>query len=581
LPEKFGSPLLCPSCGTDVGDTKNLCPSCGTAIARTGDEYVGKKIANKYRIEQLIGEGGMGKVYKATQLTLDKAVVLKVLRQSLLSDERTVARFQREAKAASRLNHPNSIGILDFGQAEDGALYIAMEYVSGKDLHQILSREWPLPEARIVRIASQVLSALQDAHAAGVIHRDLKPENIMVEPRRGGETDFVKVLDFGIAKIQDMGNDEGPALTRAGFVCGTPEYMSPEQARGANLDPRSDLYAVGVILYQLTTGLLPFESDSAVGFATKHLTEEPPAPSKRRPDAKISPAMERLILRALSKNPDDRPQTAESFKAELGSVGKAGRSVPRRGMSSPVLQPIPAKHSHEGMRSPWAQADETVRTVPSSKGGEREDSAIEGPTMIATSINDKLSAQLAQANAAASAQTTRTAVQPPPTDAIPVTAPSMLPFKIITIVLVAITVGLAGYYLYQLYFAGTSDAYQLPTNAPVRVGEHSIQGEVEPLYRRNAPRNPSAAEAAERYADEANSAYARGDLGAAVSDLQDAFDRDPNPLYALKLGAIYRVRGEAGEREARGWWGRYLHDVPDSPAKAQIVAEFPELANAQ
>ena len=225
------------------------------------DDYIGKTVAKKYRVEAMIGEGGMGKVYKATQLVLDKPVVLKVLRQALLSDERTVARFQREAKAASRLNHPNSISILDFGQAEDGAMYIAMEYVSGKDLHHILSREWPLPEGRVIKIVAQVLSALSDAHGAGVIHRDLKPENIMIEQRKN-DADFVKVLDFGIAKITDSSGEDGPALTRAGFVCGTPEYMSPEQARGAQLDHRSDLYAVGVILYQLTTGLLPFDSES-------------------------------------------------------------------------------------------------------------------------------------------------------------------------------------------------------------------------------------------------------------------------------------------------------------------------------
>ena len=178
------------------------------------DDLIGKTVATKYLVEQMIGEGGMGKVYKATQLALDKPVVLKVLRQALLSDERTVKRFQREAKAASRLNHPNSISVLDFGQADDGAMYIAMEYVQGKDLHHILSREWPLPESRVIRLVSQVLSALADAHSAGVIHRDLKPENIMVEQRRG-EADFVKVLDFGIAKIVDGSiDDDGPALTR-------------------------------------------------------------------------------------------------------------------------------------------------------------------------------------------------------------------------------------------------------------------------------------------------------------------------------------------------------------------------------
>ncbi|HET9450446.1 MAG TPA: serine/threonine-protein kinase, partial [Aggregicoccus sp.] len=285
----------------------------------------------------------MGKVYRARQFALDKPVVLKVLRQSLLSDERTVARFQREARAASRLNHPNSINVLDFGQAEDGAFFIAMEYVAGKDLHQVLCSEWPLPEPRVVHLVAQVLSALGDAHLAGVIHRDLKPENIMVEQRRNAP-DFVKVLDFGIAKIQDGGDSEGPALTRAGFVCGTPEYMSPEQARGAPLDARSDLYAVGVILYQLVCGRLPFDSDSAVGFATKHLTELPLPPSQRRPGVRVSAGLEALILRALAKEPDQRPASAEAFREELralvqeGPPAAASASAPLR-----LTEPAPAQ----------------------------------------------------------------------------------------------------------------------------------------------------------------------------------------------------------------------------------------------
>ena len=362
--------------------------SLGLLVAAP-DEHIGKTVANKYRVEQMIGEGGMGKVYKATQISLDKPVVLKVLRTALLSDERTVARFQREAKAASRLNHPNSISVLDFGQAEDGAMYIAMEYVQGKDLHHILSREWPLPEARVIRMISQVLSALADAHSAGVIHRDLKPENIMVEQRRG-EADFVKVLDFGIAKIIDGTNDEGPALTRAGFVCGTPEYMSPEQARGAQLDHRSDLYAVGVILYQLTCGMLPFDSDSAVGFATKHLTEVPPPPSKRRPDARISNGMERLIMKALAKNPDDRPQTAEQFRAELMAIEKERRAAvgttrrPAASSSAPGLAsdtrkvtPIDQQETRVNpppAQSPWGSTENTVRASSPIAGPVPEDS---------------------------------------------------------------------------------------------------------------------------------------------------------------------------------------------------------------
>jgi len=313
--------VSCPSCGTEAALDSKFCRSCGSALSVpvARDPYLGNVISRKYRVEELIGEGGMGRVYRANQLSLDKPVVVKVLHRSLLADAGTVARFEREARAASRLHHPNSITVIDFGRTEDGSQYIAMELVGGKDLYQLLTTQWPLPEARLARIMSQVLSALADAHAAGVIHRDLKPENIMVEERRG-EGELVKVLDFGIAKIQEAAGEEGAPLTRAGFVCGTPEYMSPEQARGAVLDARSDLYTVGVILYQLTTGVLPFTAASPVALATKHLTEKPVPPRERRPDAKISPPMEQLILRALSKNPADRPQTALAFRAQLLAI---------------------------------------------------------------------------------------------------------------------------------------------------------------------------------------------------------------------------------------------------------------------
>ncbi len=309
--------LVCPSCGAQADQVSTYCPGCGAPVAPQPevDRHVGQTVAKKFRIEKLIGEGGMGKVYRARILALDKPVVLKVLRRTLLCDQRTVARFRREAQAASRLSHPNSINVLDFGETESGEHYIAMELVNGKDLHQVLISEWPLSEARVIRIASQVLAALSEAHAAGIIHRDLKPENIMVEQLRH-EPDFVKVLDFGIAKIVDASPEDGP-LTRAGFVCGTPEYMSPEQARGGDLDARSDLYAVGVLLYQLTTGLLPFVADSGAAFAAKHLTEPPIPPSRRRAGVRLSTGLERIILRALSKDPASRPQTADEFKADL------------------------------------------------------------------------------------------------------------------------------------------------------------------------------------------------------------------------------------------------------------------------
>ena len=320
----------------------------------------------------------MGRVYRARQLVLDKRVVLKVLHQELLSDARTVARFQREARAASRLNHPNSINILDFGVAEDGELFIAMEYVDGHDLHYLLSNEWPLSEPRIIRIVSQVLSALADAHAAGVIHRDLKPENVMVEPRRGGESDVVKVLDFGIAKIVDTA-EAGPALTRAGFVCGTPEYMSPEQAKGAPLDARSDLYSVGVLLFQLVTRRLPFEADTAVGFATKHLTEPPPPPSRLRPGG-CSPELEQLILQALSKDPAARPQTAEAFLDGLNALPASESSHAAR--TARVVLPLGATAERPRKTATTA----TARTVVSPGAAPQPKSGVWGAALAGMGV---------------------------------------------------------------------------------------------------------------------------------------------------------------------------------------------------
>ncbi|MBZ4335109.1 serine/threonine-protein kinase [Corallococcus interemptor] len=544
--------MYCPSCGADAEDSSRYCPACGATLLRSaegGDEYVGKTIASKYRVEALIGEGGMGKVYRARQLALDKVVVLKVLRHTLLSDERTVARFQREAKAASRLNHPNSISVLDFGQADDGALFIAMEYVAGQDLHQILSREWPLGEARVVRIALQILSALSDAHGAGVIHRDLKPENIMVEQRRN-EPDFVKVLDFGIAKITDS-QDEGPALTRAGFVCGTPEYMSPEQARGAVLDHRSDLYAVGVILYQLMTGLLPFESDSAVGFATKHLTEEPPPPTRRRPDARISPGMERLILRVLSKDPDDRPANAAAFKAELLAVDKerrrggaaANETSGRRPQASGVLAPIPRKSqaAQNSARNNTAWNDVTVEAT------------VQGLPHSRTPVSEE--ATLAR-------EGTQTSVVAPASGG---GEGIILFFKALTTVLV---LGAVGFFVYYFGIGAGSGSegnqYVAPPNAPRLLTSGSDQ----PDYLRQIPSNARNVDKARKLTQDGDRDVLAGELVRATSSYKEAFNFNPEAELALKLGELYWQRDNTDE--ARGWWVRHLTDMPDSRARAYI-----------
>jgi serine/threonine protein kinase len=313
---------FCPKCGTEVQEGGRFCPSCGTAVkapaAPAGDPYIGRKLDNKFLIDDLLGVGGMGKVYKATQLSLDKTVCVKVLRSMMMSDETLVGRFHQEARAASRLNHPNSITVIDFGQdPDDGSLYLVMEYVPGRDLGKIIREDHPLAEPRVVHIMDQVLSALADAHAANIIHRDLKPENIMVTDLRGTK-DFVKVLDFGIAKLQESTTNE-PGLTQVGMVCGTPEYMSPEQARGEVLDARSDVYAAGVILYQMVVGRIPFTAPTAMGIVTKHLTE-PPVPPSKVDGITVSAALEKVVLKAMSKDRNGRPKTALALQQELNAV---------------------------------------------------------------------------------------------------------------------------------------------------------------------------------------------------------------------------------------------------------------------
>jgi serine/threonine-protein kinase len=344
----------CPRCLRPLPPTATvLCVYCGASLTpsqpktrplptKGKDPLVGKTVAGRFQVEDFIGQGGMGKVYKARHLALDRPVVLKMLKPALLEDPTIVGRFEREAKAASRLNHPNVIQVLDFGREQrDGSLYIVMEFVQGKDLRVILRDEWPLAEDRLCNIMAQVCAALSEAHAHNIIHRDLKPENVMVEERRD-QPDYVKVLDFGIAKLLDA---EGPHLTSVDVVCGTPQYMAPEQATGTHLDARCDLYAVGVILYQMTTGQLPFDGANSMEVLTKQVHDRPVPPRQKTPDAPISEAMEALILRALEKDAGKRPQTAEQFRDELLAVpAKAREKRASLQAAEPLLRvPTPAQ----------------------------------------------------------------------------------------------------------------------------------------------------------------------------------------------------------------------------------------------
>lgn len=267
-------------------------------------------LAGRYRLVRLLGKGGMGAVYQAEHVHMRKAVALKLLHREMTVLPEVVARFEREAVAAARIEHPNVAAATDFGRLEDGTFYLVLEYVEGRSLSDALDAEGPFEPPRAVHIARQVAEALAAAHAAGIVHRDLKPDNIMLV-ERDGDREFAKVLDFGIAKLGDATEGQ-QKLTQAGAVFGTPEYMSPEQAKGDVVDARSDLYALGMILYEMLAGKTAFAADELIVVLTKHLTAEPPP----LPGTVPAP-LRKLVERLLRKDPADRVQTAAELAALL------------------------------------------------------------------------------------------------------------------------------------------------------------------------------------------------------------------------------------------------------------------------
>jgi serine/threonine-protein kinase len=312
--------VRCPACSTPCAEAYRFCVDCGADLRRSreddsADPILGSTLPGGYRVTHLVGIGGMGHVYCAEQVALGRTVAVKVVHPHLAGDELATARFLNEARAASRLSHPNSVAIFDFGRTANGCPYIVMEYLRGRDLAQIALAEGPLPFRRIVHVLQQTLAALDEAHALGILHRDVKPDNIVLEPLRSSG-DFVKVVDFGLAKV--LADDPGSlsALSQPGLVCGTPEYMSPEQGRGDLLDARSDLYSVGVVLCELLTGQLPFTGVTQSETILLHLNEPPPDP--RRISFRPIPApFAELTLRALAKPREDRPQNAREFAEAL------------------------------------------------------------------------------------------------------------------------------------------------------------------------------------------------------------------------------------------------------------------------
>jgi tRNA A-37 threonylcarbamoyl transferase component Bud32 len=279
------------------------------------DGYVGTTIADRYRVISKLGEGGMGVVYLAEHVFIEKRVALKVLSEDFARKADLVARFMQEAKAASRIGHENIVDITDFGETASGSVFFAMEFLDGMDLAGHIKTGGAMPFERAKTIMNQICRALGAAHSKGIIHRDMKPENVYLVTREG-KPDFVKVLDFGIAKMSAL-DEGGSRLTRTGMIFGTPEYMSPEQARGDKPDHRVDIYAAGCILYEMLTGDVPFHAETFMGVLTKHMFENPEPPSVRNPNAHVAHEVEQVCLKALAKDRDQRYQTMKEFAVAL------------------------------------------------------------------------------------------------------------------------------------------------------------------------------------------------------------------------------------------------------------------------
>jgi tRNA A-37 threonylcarbamoyl transferase component Bud32 len=320
--------MQCPSCQKAVEGNPPFCPSCGAPLpaAPPPDPLIGRTLAGKVRILQLLGEGGMGAVYVGEQAvgTGVRKVAVKTLHQHLSRDEKIRERFMREAGTLAGLDHPNTVRVFDFGTSDDGVLFMVMEFVQGRSIADALEKDGPMKPDRVETILSQIGGSLAEAHAQGIIHRDLKPDNVVLTDR-AGQKDFVKVLDFGIAKRSTAADSSEKKLTQQGMVLGTPPYMSPEQFTGQALDARSDIYSLAVMAYEMLTGQLPFDAKSAFEWATLHMTAAP-KPIEAAPNGSLLPEHERAaIMRALAKDPAQRFATVDEFVDRFS--GKTGPSA--------------------------------------------------------------------------------------------------------------------------------------------------------------------------------------------------------------------------------------------------------------
>ena len=352
----------CPTCGTEYPLSERFCPRDGTALrsASPTADLLGQVVADRYHILKKLGEGGMGTVYLAEHVKMGRKSALKVMNPGMNTDPDAIARFNREASNASRLSHPNICGIYDFGETPDGLIYLAMEFIEGTSLTDLIEKDGSLQPSRAASIIHQTGDALQVAHDAGIVHRDLKPDNIMIARNRDG-TDLVKVVDFGIAKAS---SSDAQKVTKTGMVVGTPEYMSPEQLAGDKLDGRSDIYSLGLVAFNCVTGKLPFPSESAQEAMIMRLTDRPRTLAEMAPGTEWPAAVQECMDRGLARDAADRYQSAAEFGRDFAeavsempeTVAAEGATMvigaQSAGAANAATRPLPATRVAGGAKSP-------------------------------------------------------------------------------------------------------------------------------------------------------------------------------------------------------------------------------------
>lgn len=338
----------CTACKRNYFANLSVCPNCGE---KNNDAFIGRTISERCLVESIIGEGGMGVVYKAWEDKSKQGVAVKVLRQQFVEDELAVKRFKHEAIAASRLSHPHIVALHDYGSTSDGYLFMVMEIIDGKSLAQVVRDKRQLAVVRTVNVITQVCDALEHAHQRGVIHRDLKPGNIMLTQFEN-EQDYVKLVDFGIAKLLVNDGELETGIEQKGEVLGSPLYMSPEQCLGRNLDGRSDIYSLGIVMYETLTGKVPHIGKTAHETIEMQIQKDPLPFNAKRPDLYIPEPIEAVVFKALAKDPAARQQTMKEFADELRSALEKSHDSLEKRTSSGIskisrVQPAPSNNQNK------------------------------------------------------------------------------------------------------------------------------------------------------------------------------------------------------------------------------------------